>query len=298
MKHTLRVAVVFSIGFASLFIIAMLIQWLYIRLEPTMPEGKFLGMAVLPLTLYGGILLTLRYTVRVGVPILQAVITVAILALGWSGVLVLGLERLTLPAHSQNTVLNLGSPGLILARSDKAQIFLPDPHNLQTPLVFAGIGPGLVYEATPDEETFQKGLGYPLVSFRTEVPAFLQGILRDLASTATQFRSRLNQGFPAFMLYAGGLILVLSSLRCFFTLGAWPLANLGIGILVFRGVLALEALLNMPRTQRNLFLLSGSLIPQALLSPLILYALGILLLLYTGVSVLVKQRRMYAPEVD
>jgi hypothetical protein len=217
-----------------------------------------------------------------------------ILGLGWTGGLALGMNRFTMPVYPQDTMLSLGEPGLLLSRSDKAVVILQDPHNPQSPQVLSVPGEGLVYAAVPQEETLQKKLGGPLVSFRTEAPAFLQGIIHDFASTAAQFHTRLNQGFLPFMIYAGGLMVLLCSLRFIFTLGAWPLANLCVRILVFRGVLALEALLNTPRIQRDLLSLVGTWLPKSLISPVLLYALGLVLLLYTGVSYLIKHRSMYA----
>jgi hypothetical protein len=220
--------------------------------------------------------------------------SLVILGLGWTGGLALGMNRITMPVHSQSTLFNLGASGVLLSRSDKAVVFLQDPHNPQSPQVISVPGQPLVYVAVPQEEALQRGLGGPLVSFRTDAPAFLQGIIHDFASTATQLHTRLHEGFLPFLIYVGGLMVLLSSLRFICTLGAWPLANLCIRILVFRGVLALEALLNTPRIQRDLLSLVGSWVPKSLLSPLLLYTLGLLLFIYTGVSHLVKQRSMYA----
>ncbi|MDR0630017.1 MAG: hypothetical protein LBG24_10350 [Treponema sp.] len=295
MKNIVGLVFVFSIGFVVLLVISWVLHWLHIRLEPAVQsEGGFLWISVLPITIYGVMLLAIGYTLRAGIPSPLAVMSLVILGLGWIGGLALGMNRFTLPAHSPAALSSLGEPGLLLSRPDKAVVFLQDPHKPQSPQVISVPGQGLVYVAIPQEEALQRGLGGPLVSFRTDAPAFLQGIIRDFASTATQLHTRLNEGFLPFLIYAGGLMVLLSSLGVICTLGAWPLANLCIRILVFRGVLALEALINTPRIQRDLLSLAGSWVPQSLLSPLLLYTLGLVLLLCTGVFQLVKQRSMYA----
>ncbi|MDR1985703.1 MAG: hypothetical protein LBP88_01870 [Treponema sp.] len=295
MKNIVRLVFVFSISFVVLLVISLAVHWLHIRLEPAAHfEGEVLWISVLPVTIYGVMLLSLRYTVRVSIPVPLAIISLVILGLGWTGGLALGINRLTIPAYFQGTMPSLGEPGLMLSRSDKTVVLLQDPHNPQSPQVIAVPDKALVYAAAPQEAYLQRSPGAPLVSFRTGVPAFLQGIIHDFASIAAQLQTRLNEGFLPFMIYVGGLMVLLSSLRFICTLGAWPLAHLGIRILVFRGVLALEALLNTPRIQQDILSLVGAWVPRPLLSPLILYILGVLLIIYTGVLYLVKQRNLYA----
>ncbi|MHB9292691.1 hypothetical protein Holit_01793 [Hollandina sp. SP2] len=295
MKNIVRLVFVFSIGFVVLLGVSLVVHWLHIRLEPAVQsEGEALWISVLPITIYGVMLLSLRYTVRVSIPVPLAIISLVILGLGWTGGLAWGINRLTIPVHFQGTILSLGEPGLMLSESDKTVVILQDPHNPQSPQVIAVPDKALVYRAVPQEGDIQRSRGSPLVSFRTDVPAFLQGIIHDFASTAAQLQTRLNEGFLPFMIYVGGLMVLLSSLRFICILGAWPLAHLGIRILVFRGVLALEALLNTPRIQGDILSLVGAWVPKPLLSPLILYTLGVLLILYTGVLYLVKQRNLYA----
>ncbi|MDR3114758.1 MAG: hypothetical protein LBU25_04475 [Treponema sp.] len=295
MKNIVRLMVVFSLGFVILFILSLIIYWLYICLNPAaQSEEGFLWISVLPMTIYAVMLLGLRYTVRVSIPIPLAIISLVILGLGWTGGLALGLNRLTMPVPFQRTILSLGEPGLLLSRSDNAVVLLQDPHNPHSPQVISVPGKALVYAAVPPEGTPQTSLERPLLSFRTDPPVFLQGIIHDFASSAAQLHTRLREGFLPFMIYTGALMVLLSSLRFIFTLGTWPLANLCVRILVFRGVLALEAFLNTPRIQQDLLSLTGTWLPKSLLSPVLLYALGLLLILYTLGVYLVKQRSIYA----
>ncbi|MDR2394335.1 MAG: hypothetical protein LBD93_09315 [Treponema sp.] len=295
MKNILRLVFIFSMGFAVLFVLFLVMYWLQSPLDPTVQsERRILWISVLPITIYGTMLLALRYTVRVSIPMPLAMISLVILGLGWTGGLALGISRLPIPAYSQSTLLSLGEPGLLLSRSDKAVVLLQDPQDPYSPQVISLPGKALVYQEGPQEGAFPRSLGAPLVSFRTDAPPVLQGILNDFTSIATQLKTQLNQGFVPFMIYVGGLMVLLSSLRFICTLGAWPLANLCVRILVFRGVLALEAFLTTPRIQRDLLSLFGSWLPRYVLSPLLLYALGFLFILYTLVLHLVRERIMYA----
>ncbi|MDR1030847.1 MAG: hypothetical protein LBL76_08240 [Treponema sp.] len=247
---------------------------------------------VLPITIYGTMLVGLRYTARVSMPISLSIMSLVILGLGCTGVLTLGISRIrVIPVPiSQDKILSLGEPGLLLPQTDKSVVFLSDPHKPQSPQVISVQDKPLIYEPVPQADALAGVQGMSLSPFRINAPAALQGICNDLASTATQFGTRLNQGFIPFIIYTGGLMVLLSSLRVIFTLGAWPLANLCIGILAFRGVLALEALLNTPRIQSDLFFLVGERIPKPLLSSLLLYLLGLFLILYTAVFHLIKSR--------
>jgi hypothetical protein len=291
MKNIVRLVFVFSIWFVVLFVVPWVIYWLHIRLEPLSEQG-IPWVMVLPITLYGTMLVGLRYTARVSMPIFLSIISLVILGLGWTGILALGISRIrAIPVPiSQDKILSLGESGLLLSQADKSVVFLSDPHKPQSPRVIFVQDKPLVYEPVPQADSFSEIQGMSLIPFRINAPASLQGISNDLVSTATQFNTRLNQGFIPFIIYAGGLMVLLSALRVIFTLGAWPLANLCVGILVFRGGLALEAWLNTPRVQNDIFSLVGERIPKPLLSPLLLYLLGLLLLLYTAVFHLVKSR--------
>ncbi|MDR2633010.1 MAG: hypothetical protein LBC51_05220 [Treponema sp.] len=295
MKNILRLVFVFSLSFAVLFVVFLVMHWLQSRLDPAMQsEGRLLWISVLPITIYGAMLLGLRYTIRVSIPIPLAILSLVILGLLCTGGLALGISRFTMPAYSRATLFSLGKPGLLLSMPDKAVVLLYDPQDPSSPQVLSLPGKPLVYLHTPQEGNSPRRLAAPLVSFRTASPPFLQGILNDFASTAAQLQTRLNLGFVPFMIYIGALIVLLSSVRFICTLGAWPLANLCVRILVFRGVLALEAFLNTPRIQRDLLSLLGSRLPQSLLSPVLLYTLGLLFILSALILHLIRKRSRYA----
>ena len=94
----------------------------------------------------------------------------------------------------------------------------------------------------------------------------------------------------SFLIYAGALILLLGSLGCVLNMSAWPLANLFLGCLAFRGILALEILLNSPEMQELFESFLENRLPLSLTVPLIFCAAGVLVYLYSILVYLAKRR--------
>ncbi|MCL2130719.1 MAG: hypothetical protein FWH35_10265, partial [Treponema sp.] len=84
-----------------------------------------------------------------------------------------------------------------------------------------------------------------------------------------------------FAAYVFSLILLLGSLRFIMDLGQWHLANLFLGALVFRSILALETFLN--AREINALIRSFIIIevPPLLITPMVFSFIGILVILYT-----------------
>jgi len=91
--------------------------------------------------------------------------------------------------------------------------------------------------------------------------------------------------------YVFALILLMVSLRFLFGVSRWPLANLFLGALAFRGIVALEALLN-AREVNSLIdtFLTGRLSPT-LITPVIFASLAVLFILYTLLVHIARPRR-------
>jgi hypothetical protein len=103
----------------------------------------------------------------------------------------------------------------------------------------------------------------------------------DFSLSAAELRQRMADGYFAFGVYVFALILLLASTRFVFGLSSWPLANLFMGALVFRGIVGLEAFLN--AREINAFLhatLPGD-IPPPLITPAVLAVLALLIIFYT-----------------
>jgi hypothetical protein len=93
--------------------------------------------------------------------------------------------------------------------------------------------------------------------------------------------ARLKSGVFFFIIYLFSLILLLSSFRFVFEISAWPLANLFLGILVFRGILSFEVFLNSEETQNLISFFTGRLVPSGFISPIIYTGIALLVLVYT-----------------
>jgi hypothetical protein len=76
-------------------------------------------------------------------------------------------------------------------------------------------------------------------------------------------------------------------------LSAWPLANLFLGGLAFRGVLALETFLNTPEIQDIIASFLKNIFPVSLIAPLVFLGIGILVCLYSFLVHLSKKQVDY-----
>jgi hypothetical protein len=184
----------------------------------------------------------------------------------------------------------LGAPGLMLSQGDTTIVLLEDPQAVQGSRLVSMPGRPLIYQAVPTGPD-NTAAGLPPVPFKNKPDYFLNSILLDFSLSSGQLDLHFGQGFIPFGIYAGSLILLLVSLGCIMGLSRWPLANLFFGALVFRGVLALENLLN-TNTFLNLarpFL--GVRITPDLVSPLIFTTLALLVIIYSILVHFARPRR-------
>jgi hypothetical protein len=134
-------------------------------------------------------------------------------------------------------------------------------------------------------------LALPPIPFRRETASFSAGILADISLSARQFDRRLQDGLIPFAVYTASLVFLLVSLRFILDFSRWPLANLFLGALGFRGILALEAFVNTGEVQGFIASLAGDDVPRPLISPGIFCGLGLLIMLYTVLVYFARGRR-------
>jgi hypothetical protein len=292
-------ALFFSISFAAVFLAATGLRYLAIRVEwvrtvPRQPEIMLAELVTaarwaLSLALYGSLLFSLSYAARGRFFGPAAALCLAALALAVCFGISLGLSRLGNAPPGRDTVRALGAPGLILTNairhSETAIVLLEGPAG---PRVAAIPGQPLIYQPEPPGPNTMT-LRLPPIPFSEETPWFLKSVSIDLRLSAVQFERRFGEGTP-FVLYAGALIFLLCSLGCVLRLSAWPLANLFLGCLAFRGVLALETFLNSPETGDLLESMLENRLPLSLAVPLIFCAAGTLVYLYSVLAYLAKRR--------
>jgi hypothetical protein len=308
-KNIARLVLFFSLSFIILFLLSMALRYLHlwigeVRLLPARPQTalpEFIAAArwALSLTLYVSLLFGLSYTARLNAGLLGAgrhrlaapvaMLCLCILSLAFSTGVSLGLERLGDMVPASGLSRPLGGPGLILTQGDTTIVTLRGPGEIRGPRVVSMPGRSLVYQEQPLGPN-NPTLSLPPVPFRDESPWFLQSLAIDFSLTGRQLESRLGRGLTAFLIYAGALIFLLVSLGFILKLSNWPLANLFLGCLAFRGILAAETFLNAPEIQDLFASFLENRLPLSYTVPLVFCLFGILINLYTFLVFLARRR--------
>jgi len=300
MKSIAKLILFFSLVFIILLLITILLRllssWIdLVRIIPLvelpMENAMEAAWKAFPATLYLTILLTLSYTARRRIAIPLAIIVIVILGCVFTGGTSIGINRIEALKFALKPVSSIqGRPGLILSRSDNAMILLRESRDVRGPRVVSIPGRPLIYQSVPmgPNNTI---LNLPALPFGEDTPWFIRSVVIDFSLSAAEMKKRLDNDPVSFAAYAFSLILLLGSLRIVLELSKWPLANLFIGTLVFRGILSLEIFLN-TREMNDLIasFLAGRL-PSMLITPLVFSALGVLIIFYTLMARIARPRR-------
>ncbi len=241
--------------------------------------------------LYVSILLTLSYSVRRAIKAPVTILVLVIISAGLTIAAILGFQKID--TNHQNAAahapLTLGYPGLMLNQQDITMVLLEDPAKPDGSRVVSIPGQPLIYQ----EEPVGPGrtiLPLPSAPFQRELPYFLKSIMMDFSIMAKRYQALLAQGLVPLLLYTAVICLLLCSLRFLFTVSRWPLANLFLGALVFRGIVTLEIFLN---TNEILVLIRGFLgnwLPLQFTGLIILAGITILVLLYSVLAYFARGR--------
>ena len=232
-------------------------------------------------------LLALSYTVRRRMPVFLAIFSVIILAFAFSVGSSIGITR----TGALKTVFKPASPikanpGLIVSQGENSVILLRESTDISGPRLVSIPGRPLIYQEVPIGPN-NSILPIPAISFQDDTPWFIKSIGIDFSLSARELKSRFQTDFLSFVSYAFSLILLLSSMRSLLDLSQWPLANIFLGALIFRLILALETILNTREINLLLGSFLGKHVPSAFFTPLAFCALGLLVLLYallTGIA--------------
>jgi hypothetical protein len=299
MKNLARLALFFSVSFVLLFLFAVLFRFLALwidaaRIMPVRTEYSADFFSALtwavPAALYAAILLCLSYTARGEMSIPLSILGIAVLC----GAFTLGLsfgirqiEGMNFTVEAAPSLRN--QAGLMLSRTDTAMILLSG--DVRGPRVVSFSDQPLIYQEAPRGPN-DTVLTLPALPFRSETPWLIQSILIDFTLSARHLDALFREGLFSFCIYAFSLIFLLASLRFLLDLSVWPLANLFLGAVVFRGILALETFLN---TRETAYFISSFLkntplmmLSDAFINPLIFSGLGFLVILYTLLAHLAK----------
>jgi hypothetical protein len=185
----------------------------------------------------------------------------------------------------------LGGPGLILTQGDTTVVLLEDPASPAGPRIISIPGRPMIYQQTPVGPV-NAGRTLPPAPFREDGPFFITSLFIDFSLAAGQLHDRLEEGLIPFGLYLAGICFLLSSLRFVMELSSWPLANIFLGALVFRGVLALETFLDSTEIQEFIgSFIKADIIARGGITPLIFINMGLLVILYTALVSIARDRR-------
>jgi hypothetical protein len=289
----------FSLNFLIIFLVAAGLKFLSLRVEwaknlPPKPETSlslFIAAAhwALSLTLFSSIILVLNYAVRRSYFALMAVVSVMLLSFLFSFGISSALEQWESVPSAQTSGITLGERGLILSnslnRNETAVVLLKGTSDPFGPRVTAIPGRPLLYH-----ENAGANFDLPPVPFGDTTPWFLRSLSIDIRLNAEMFQRKINEGFFSYLLYAGSLIFLLCSLGFAIKFSVWPLANLFLAALAFRGILMLGTFFNTPEMQEITGSFLRNAVPVSFAVPLIFLGSGILVNLYS-ILVFAARRR-------
>jgi len=296
----------FSLSFALLFLVVTGLRFLTLRVEwirtLSQEQGAILVDLIiaarwaLSFCLYGGILIGLSYVVRkeVFAPLALPCVILLTLAFIWGiGQLVDNAENIpSIKTHEKP----LGEPGLILSNTIRPSgtviVLLQGPAEPAGSRVVATPGKPLLYQTEFAGKTLPSAV-LPPAPFIDDCPWFLKSLAIDLRLNAELLRQHLNGGLLPFLMQTGSLVLLLCSFIVILKLSLWPLVNLFLGCLAFRGILALEIFFNTPEMQDVFDSFLQNRLPLSTVVPIIFCGVGLLIYLYSFLVFLAKGRRTY-----
>jgi hypothetical protein len=275
------------IMFIITFGITVLHSWItavsHVPVITGIPLGELTKAAgwTIPFTIYITIILSIDYGRRLKItpPI------IVIFAVAFTGLFAFGISRgfenlrsMTTPPLAVNHS-TLGRPGLILPRAGITVTILDQPSNETGSRVVSIKDRPLIYQKTPIGAGGQI-INLPPIPFRYTDAWLSNSILNDLSVSGLNITSRFNEGYESFLSWTFALIILLVSLGFIFALSRWPLANVFLGVLAFRGILAFEVFLNSDEVLEYLKEFSRGVLPDMLITPAVLSVIAALILIY------------------
>ena len=299
MRKLAKLTIFFSLIFIIIFVAVTGIRFLSLRVDwaknlPPKPETSLTLLITaahwaLSMALFCSIIIALNYSVRKGFFALMSLICVMSLSFLFSFGISTALEqwKSVLPAKSPG--ITLGGKGLILSntlnKNETAVVLLNGTADPLGPRVIAIPDQPMAYHRTASA-----GFELPPVPFGDDTPWFLKDVEIDIRLNAEMFQRKFSQGFLSYLFYVGSLIYLLCSLGYVIKFSAWPLANLFLSILAFRGILALNTFFNTQEMQMITASFLNNRIPVVYALPFIFLGFGTLVNLYSLLVFAAKRR--------
>jgi hypothetical protein len=298
-KNFAKLVLLFSLSFIIIFLVTTGFRFLALKVEwakilPAKPETSLTLILTaahwaLSLTLFSSILFTFNYAARKSFFAPMAIASIVGLSLCFAFGATLALDKWEAVPPATSAGIHMGDRGLVLSnsinRNETAVVLLNG--------TFEPLGPRVV--AVPEQsmlyyESAGEGFDLPPVPFGDDTPWFLKSVSIDIRLNAEMFQKLYTQGIFPFFIYAGSLVFILCALGYMIRFSAWPLANLFIGILAFRGVLACATFFNTPEAQEIMSSFLKDSIPVSLAVPLIFIAVGFLVCLYSVLIYIIRRK--------
>jgi hypothetical protein len=300
MKHLAKLSLMFSLSFAIIFLVTTGFRFLTLHVEwasnlPPKPE-TFLTLVLtaakwaLSLTMYATILLSLSYAARRNYFAIMTILCVMILSLAFNFGITFLLNNWEHVPPAQTTGKQMGESGLILSgslnRNETSVVLLKGTADPLGPRVTSIPDRPLHYQ----ESTANRNFDLPPIPFGDDTPWFIKSLSIDLRLSNEQIQARYLQGLFPYFFYTGALIFLLCSLGFAMKFSMWPLANIFIGALVFRGILAIETFFNSAEMQDVFGSFFKNMLPVPLAIPMIFLCFGLLIHLYSFLVFISKKR--------
>jgi hypothetical protein len=281
---------------AGIRFLAIRIDWtrlLTMHPEALQNEASAAIQWAISFSLYCSIILGLCFISRERVFALLAIPCLAVLALGLAYGASLGLENLGSMVIGKKITPPVGGPGLILSNpirsTGTAVVLLDGPSRPGGARIVVSYDRPMLYQETfPGKDAFPSSI--PLAPIGEESPWLFKSIAIDLKLSAENMRRLFNEGLIPFLVYTGALVVLLISFLFIMDFSAWPLANFFLCCLAFRGVLALETLLNSSDIQNFFNSYLQNYLPISAVVPMIFCVAGVLIYLYLFLVYLAKRK--------
>jgi hypothetical protein len=303
-RNLVKLVLFFSSTFIIIFVAVTCLKFLALRVDwvkslPPKPETTLtliLAAAhwALSLALFSSIILSLNYAARRKCFALTSIIFVMFLSFSFSFGISIALEQWKSVPPAQTAGIQMGDKGLILSnalnRNLTAVVLLEGTANPLGPRVMAIPDQPLAFHEATATTTNQTALALPPIPFGGDIPWFLQSLAIDIRLNAEMLHRKFTEGFFPYLIYVGSFIFLLCSLGYAIKFSAWPLANLFLATLAFRGILALVTFLNTPEMQETIDSFMDNKLPAVFALPLSFLSFGILVHIYSFFAFVVKRQ--------
>jgi hypothetical protein len=304
MRNLAKLSLLFSLSFAVIFLVAAGLRFLALQAEwaQTLPQKPETSLTLLitaahwalSLAMYSSILLSLGYAARNQYFALMTVICVMILSMLFNFGVSTALDQWKQVPPARQNARKIGGNGLILSnavsRNETAVILLNGIEQPLGPRVVAFPDRPLWFQDSAPQPAGNADIILPPIPFGNNTPWFIKSLSIDLRLSDEQIQKRFDSNITSYFIYAGSLIFLLCSLGFAIKFSAWPLANLFIGALAFRGILAVETFFNSPEMQEIFDSFFRNLLPVTMAVPLIFFGFGLLIHLYSILVFIAKKR--------